>query len=228
MEISWNSEFEYKHRNPYHDKLESFDEFVFRDKEAEEFRGNWREKVFKKPDAQLVAEVGTGYGHFMEAYCQDHPEHQFVGLDYRFKRSFQVARRLSKLPERNFRYLRAKGERISFLFGEGELDRLFYFFPDPWPKARHNKKRLFQKPFLDAASIVLKPGAELWVKTDHYKYFCWMLEHLEEEDRFTVELKTFDLHGEHPDHEIARYITKFEKIFLAKNERINALVLRLK
>lgn len=224
---SYRADFVYKSRNPYNQKLDLFEEFVLKDNMAEELPNKWNKEVFNR-DAKLMAEIGTGFGHFMLEFCEKNPDVNFVGLDYRFKRSFNLARKLSKLENRNFKYLRAMGERISFIFGEQELDRIFYFFPDPWPKARHNKKRLFQKPFLDGCHKTLKPGGEVFVKTDHDGYFEWMLDVLKDEDRFEVLLQTWDLHQEYPTHFLSQYITKFEKIFMKKEIPTKALVLRKK
>jgi tRNA (guanine-N7-)-methyltransferase len=171
-------------------------------------------------------EIGTGYGEFMMEYCQKNPHINFIGLDHRFKRSFALAQKLNKLEHKNFKYLRARGERIEFMFDESEVQSVFYFFPDPWPKKRHNKKRLFQKPFLDACHKVLRPGGILYVKTDHDGYFDWMMEELKDEKRFEVLLQTRDLRGEHPEHFLSQFTTKFEKIFLSQGTLIKSVVLR--
>lgn len=220
-----NQEFKYTSNNPYHDRLKVFDHFVLRDDEGELLRGKWAKNEFKN-DQHLAVEIGSGYGHFMMEYTQKNPHENFIGLDHRFKRSFNLAKKLDSLEHKSFRYLRARGERLQFLFSDNEVSKLFYFFPDPWPKARHHKKRLFQKPFLDACHKILKQGGQLFVKTDHDGYFEWMLEHLNGEDRFELELKTFDLRAEHSDHFLASFETKFEKIFLSKGIKIKALVLR--
>jgi tRNA (guanine-N7-)-methyltransferase len=225
-DYSYRPDFKYsKSSNPYHDRLEIFDDFVLRDAESEKYQGNWGKEVFKNQNP-IHAEIGTGFGHFMHEYCQSNPDINFVGMDYRFKRSYHLAKRLAELKTSNFKYLRGKGERLEFIFGENELESLFYFFPDPWPKSRHHKKRLFQKPFLDACYKTLRPGGILYVKTDHDGYFDWMLEKLEGEKRFEVLLQTRDLHKDHSEHFLAKYITKFEKIFLQKEINIKAVVLK--
>ncbi len=213
----------YDHDNPYHDKLKDFDGFVLRDEEAEAHKGKWSE-VFGNSQP-LSVEIGTGYGEFMLEWCEKNPSDNFVGLDHRFKRSFHLAKKLSKITNKNFRYLRGKGERLEFTFGEGEVKNIFYFFPDPWPKNRHNKKRLFQKPFLNAAHKVLQTGGTLWVKTDHDGYFEWMLNELKDDTRFTVKLQTRDLRHEFPEHFLSLFTTKFEKIFLSQGTKIKALEL---
>lgn len=197
-----------------------------RDEEAEIHRGKWKD-VFGNEQA-LNVEIGTGYGEFMLEWCGNNPTENFVGLDHRFKRSFHLAKKLDKITNKNFRYLRGRGERLEFIFGEAEVSNIFYFFPDPWPKTRHFKKRLFQKPFLDAAHKVLKPNGTLWVKTDHDGYFEWMLNELKNETRFEIVLKSLDLRREHPEHFLAAYTTKFEKIFLSQGTLIKALELKKK
>ena len=114
------------------------------------------------------------------------------------------------------------------LFGENEVSKIFYFFPDPWPKKRHLKKRLFQKKFLDEAYQVLTCGGQILVKTDHDGYFDWMNNELRDDDRFEKIMFTKDLYQEEPQHFLASFQTKFEKIFLEKKIKIKAMVLRSK
>ena len=227
VDYSFKEDFKYKHENPYHDKLGEFGEFVLRDHEAESFRGKWNTDAFKR-DGKLFLEIGTGAGHFMIDYCVDHPEENFVGLDYRFKRSFYLAKRLATLEYKNFRYLRAKGERVEFMFGENELDGIFYFFPDPWPKTRHNKKRLIQEPFLKSAYKVLKPGALFYIKTDHDDYAAWMEREINQCGLFDVVMQSQDLRADYPEHLLSKYTTGFEKIFLKQEIKIKAFVLKSK
>lgn len=220
----YQKDFKYTHKNPYHDKLAVFDSFVLRDEAAETNVGKWHEHFGNKNP--LEVEIGTGYGDFMLEYCQKNSGVNFIGLDHRFKRSFSVAQKLDKLEHKNFRYLRARGERLGFMFDESEVQSVFYFFPDPWPKKRHHKKRLFQKPFLDDCHKVLKPGGILFVKTDHDGYFQWMLDELREEKRFEILLQSRDLRAEYPEHFLSQFATKFEKIFLSQGTLIKSVVLK--
>ncbi|MCK5882986.1 MAG: tRNA (guanosine(46)-N7)-methyltransferase TrmB [Bacteriovoracaceae bacterium] len=221
---AYSKEFKYTHNNPYHDRLEEFSEFVMRDLEAEAHAGNWNSQVFKR-DAHLCVEIGSGYGHFMMDYCEKNPKINFIGLDYRFKRSYALAKKLAEHPNDNFRYLRAKGERIHHTFAKDEVDTLFYFFPDPWPKTRHHKKRLFQAPFIEAANQVIAPGGRIFIKTDHDDYAEWMREVIAAQDKFDCVMDTSDLRGEHPEHFLASFSTKFEKIFIEKGIKIKAFEL---
>ena len=219
------ADFQYRHRNPYHDRLQDYGHFVLTDHQGEQFQGRWREAVFHN-SRPLVVEVGSGFGYFMREYCQQNPRANFIGMDYRFKRSFKLVKQLSHSGLDNFRYLRARGERLHFIFGPGEVDEIFLFFPDPWQKNRQHKKRLVQTPFLDSAHKVLTTQGTLSIKTDHAGYAQWMLEHFIQDDRWALELASCDLHRACPNHFLSIYTTKFEKIFLAQKIPTRAFVLR--
>ncbi|MDB9786866.1 hypothetical protein OAB57_02060, partial [Bacteriovoracaceae bacterium] len=111
-----------------------------------------------------------------------------------------------------------------------ELDNIFLFFPDPWPKKRHHKKRLFSKDFLLLAHHLLKNDGNIYIKTDHDGLFEWMQDVLNamENTHFSVVLKSYDLWKEHDDHFLASFQTSFEKLFRRKNTTIKALVLKKK
>lgn len=226
-DLTFSETFNYTHQNPYHDKLSEYADFVLRDKEGEAYQGIWNQDIFKRK-APLMVEIGSGHGDFMMDYCENNPSVNFIGIDYRFKRSFQLAKNLEKKNLSNLKFLRAKGERIEYLFGNNEVDRLYYFFPDPWPKTRHHKKRLFQAPFLNSAYKVLRPGGEIHIKTDHDGYALWMLEEISKSPLFELTFSTMDLRGEHPTHSLAQFTTKFEKIFIKKGILIKAFCLKSK
>ena len=224
VDHTYLQDFKYKTKNPYNDRLGDFNDFVFCGEQGEALRGKWNQDVFKRK-APICLEIGSGYGHFMMEYCEKNPDINFVGMDYRFKRSFALAKKLDQLTHKNFRFLRAKGERIGFLFDENEADTLFYFFPDPWPKTKHQKKRLFQTHFLEIAYKVLKPGGKFYIKTDHDGYALWMEKILDNQKLFNIDLKTTDLRQEHPAHFLSSFKTKFEKIFVAQGIKIKAFEL---
>lgn len=203
------------HDNPYHNKLKHFEKFVLRDEEGEKFKGCWNKKAFNR-QGPLVLEIGSGYGHFMLEYCSSHSDTNFVGMDYKFKRSFNLAKKLEQFEQRNFFYLRANGTRIDQIFENSELDQVFYFFPDPWPKNKHKKKRLFQETFLKQVYAVLRPQGKFFIKTDHLEYAKWMKSLLLNCPLFKLEMVSFNVREEYPNNFLSSFETKFEKIFLKK------------
>lgn len=223
-----------KETNPYHHKLQEFNEFVFLDHQPESFKGKWNQDVFKN-NHPLIIEIGVGYGEFMTHYCLQHPEHNYVGMDIRFKRSFNVAKKLQDKELQNMRFLRAQGQRLPWLFDQREIDQLLCFFPDPWPRKKQFKRRLFQKDFFQSLSTLLKPQGTLLFKTDHLEMFEWALNELSQCSNLNILWQSFDLYQDYEvliDEKIKQLVqpmvtfqTKFEKIFLQQNIPIKALVL---
>lgn len=216
--------FTYSGRNPYKQKLEQHSEFVFQNENSENYQGKWNDVVFTH-DRPLHLEIGAGYGEFMLQYCQENPDVNYVGMDFRFKRTYQLSQKLDQVESKNFRYLRAKAERLPFIFGENELTEIYFFFPDPWPKKRHHKKRLFQESFLENCYKTLGPQKKVYIKTDHDHYFGSMLDCLKNQSYFNIKFQTFDLWNDSNHPFLCSFTTKFEKIFVRQGVPIKALVL---
>jgi len=138
--------------NPYKAKILTYQDFVLSDEHARQAKSQWNATIFPK-QRPLKIEIGSGYGDFMMDYAKTGEQCNFIGIDFRIKRSFFLARKLEILREQNlshfdFRFLALNAINIHEYFGQGEISELFYFFPDPWPKKRHHRRRLFQKSFL--------------------------------------------------------------------------------
>jgi tRNA (guanine-N7-)-methyltransferase len=223
-----------KDTNPYHVKLQQFENFVYLDDQAEHFKGQWKNSVFKNT-LPLVVEIGVGYGDFMMNYCQQNPNTNYIGMDIRFKRSFGVAKKCDQQKLQNLRFLRAQGQRIPWLFDTQEIDQLFCFFPDPWPRAKQFKKRIFQRDLIQHLSKIIKPTGTLLFKTDHKDMFEWTLNEISHCENVDILWKTFDLYQDYNHVQDAKikelltpmvtFQTKFEKIFLQQNTPIKALIL---
>jgi tRNA (guanine-N7-)-methyltransferase len=92
---------------------------------------------------------------------------------------------------------------------DASLDLIYILFPDPWPKARHHKRRLIQAEFLSELARVMKPGAEVRFATDWANYAAWTLEHFVRDARFewTAE-RADDWRKPWPGHVTTRYEAK--------------------
>lgn len=223
-----------KDTNPYQFKLADLGSFIFLDHEAEKFRGKWQNQVFHN-DHPLIVEIGVGYGDFMTDYASKNPSTNYVGMDIRFKRSFGVAKKIKSLSLENIRFLRAQGQRLPYLFDKNEVDVLFCFFPDPWPRKKQHKKRILQKSLLDSIANILKPQGYFCFKTDHLEMFNWVYEELAHCPKLKLKWSSFDLYKDAPfveDEKIKNILypmvtfqTKFEKIFLQQNTHIKAMII---
>jgi tRNA (guanine-N7-)-methyltransferase len=120
----------------------------------------------------LEMEIGSGKGTFLTEQAKAHPQANFLGVEYARWFWRYASDRLRRNNCANARTVRA--EALYFLHehvpGES-IDVLHVYFPDPWPKKRHHKRRLVQGPFLAEVLRILKPGGCLQIVTDHADYF---------------------------------------------------------
>lgn len=223
-------EFRYpKARNLYEEKNRELKGIVYSDHEAEEHRGKWKEHFKVDLKAPLHVEIGCNAGHVCVEWAKQNPSHLYVGVDWKFKAIHRAAQKVLKLKLSQMKFFRAHAERLSYMFGPGEIDRLYLFFPDPWPKRAHWKNRFVTAKRLTELSKLLTPGGTLEIRTDHAGYFDWMLEEVGKVgESFKVLESTRDRHGSHPNPKSLKIpdITLFEGIFIREGIKINRLVLQ--
>ena len=143
------------------------------------FRRLEREEVFHSA-APLEVDLGCGDGSFLVEMAQHYPERNFLGVERLLGRVRKVGRRASRLGLENLKVLRLEAKYTAeWLLPRHSVNRLHLLFPDPWPKARHHKRRLVQEPFLAALENILVPGGEFLFKTDHEEYYEWALEEVD-------------------------------------------------
>ncbi len=140
------------------------------------------EKVFAGRVAKplpLVVELGYGRGEFLIGLAEAHPEQAYVGVEYSSKRTTKMARRLAKLELRNIALVEARAEDVLRDALTDESVACFWLnFPDPWPKARHHRRRFVQKETVARITRRLVPGGSLRVATDDPDYAEWIDAHL--------------------------------------------------
>ena len=144
--------------NPYVRLHREYAEIVPGD-QAPSYRGRWSE-VFGR-EAPLHLEIGTGNGSFLAAMALAHAEWDFLGVEIRFKRVVQGAKRIRAADLSNARMVRYDAFFLADLFAPASLAAIYLNHPDPWPKGKHEKNRLISKAFLSWAADTLVPGAGL-------------------------------------------------------------------
>ena len=130
--------------------------------------------------ALRVLEIGFGNGEALAAMAADHPGTDFIGVEVYRPGIGRLLQRLAGEAITNVRV--APGDATEFLgrrVGPGTIDRIQVFFPDPWPKKRHRKRRLVQGEFVDLMASRLGPGGTLHIATDWQDYAEHMLGELE-------------------------------------------------
>lgn len=140
-----------------------------------------------RPGRPLEIDLGCGDGSFLLGMAEHHPERDFLGVERLLGRVRKVCRKLTRRGLDNARVLRLDSKYlVEWLLPPGSVSRIHLLCPDPWPKARHHRRRLVQVGFLEAVSRALAPDGEFLFMTDHPEYHEWALERVKEFGGFTL------------------------------------------
>lgn len=191
------------------------------------WKGKW--KQWFPQTAPLYLELGCGKGTFLAELAFRHPEVNFLGIDLSSDILGVARRNIQKRFEQESRSVTNVAltaydiERILLMMdGQDVVDRLYINFCNPWPKGKHQKKRLTHTNQLEKYKTFLRPGAQLHFKTDDDGLFLSTQRYCREAG-FMVVWKTGDLHKE-PDSPQEAVTSEHEDRFTLLNIPIKALV----
>jgi tRNA (guanine-N7-)-methyltransferase len=120
----------------------------------------------------VEVDLGSGPGKFLVESARRFPERNFLGIERLLGRVRKTCRAASTIGLTNVRVLRLELDyTVRYLLPENSIWRFHLNFPDPWPKRRHQSRRVVDDEFLQAIHRSLLEGGELWIKTDHDSYF---------------------------------------------------------
>jgi tRNA (guanine-N7-)-methyltransferase len=123
-------------------------------------------------DNPVEIEIGMGKGTFLTEQATARPDVNFFGIEWARWFWRYASDRLRRRGCNNARTVRAEANYFLTEFvPPASIAVLHIYFPDPWPKARHHKRRLIQPPFMPLAARILKPGGRIQVVTDHQGYW---------------------------------------------------------
>ena len=188
-------------------------------REPEENRGRWLEAV--PGFGRLFLELGCGKGRFTAETARTIPDTLLVAVERVPDAMVVGMERVVAGGIGNVRFLDRDAQNLPAIFAPGEVDRIFINFCDPWPGKRHAKRRLTSEGFLRIYQGILKPGGEIWFKTDNSPLFEYSLEQFEALG-FTLSEVTRDLHADG----IRGVMTDYEAKFHAQGVPINRCVAR--
>lgn len=166
--------------------------------------------------APVILEIGCGTGTSTLAMAQDEPDLDVVAVEV-YRRGLaqllsSIDRASETAPVTNIRLIRGDGyDVLTDMFGPDSLTGVRVFFPDPWPKARHHKRRLLQPQTVALIADRLRPGGVLHAATDHPGYAAQIAEVGDAEPR----LRRISLDAERVPISVARPVTKYERKALA-------------
>lgn len=180
-------------------------------------KGKWMD--FFKNTNPLYVELGTGKGKFIVENCLKYPTINFIGIDSKYDVLYMALKKALNKEVKNLALIPFNVENIEDVFDKNEVDRLFINFCDPWPKARHAKRRLTNIRFLEKYKSFLKDEALIVFKTDNRVLFDYSIEQFKEAKLDIIDI-TYDLASEEDPENIT---TEYEMKFMEKGVKINRL-----
>ncbi|MFW6092322.1 MAG: tRNA (guanosine(46)-N7)-methyltransferase TrmB [Pseudomonadota bacterium] len=162
--------------------------------------------------APLGLEIGYGMGQALLEWARERPDWNLLGVEVYQPGVGSALLGIEREALENVRLVEGPAEQlVEARLPPESLDEVRIFFPDPWPKKRHHKRRLIQSPFVATLAERLRPGALLWVATDWEPYAEWIVEVLDAEP---------SLIRQERETAPARPRTRFESRGLARGHRV--------
>lgn len=153
-------------------------------------------------------EIGFGNGDTLLALAERHPERDFLGIEVHRPGAGSLLRRAAARSLHNLRVSTHDAvEVLRDQFAPASLSAVHLYFPDPWPKKRHHKRRIVQPAFVELVADRLIDGGRFLLATDWEPYAAWMLEVLTQCDA----LENVDAAGEYSPRPDTRPVTRFEQ-----------------
>lgn len=177
-------------------------------------KGNWK-AVFGN-DKPIQAEFGTGKGKFISTMAERNPDINYIGVECQAPVLYKALRKVEKKKIPNLRYILFDVNETETAFDEGDLERIFLNFVDPWPKSRHAKRRLTHRRFISMFRKVLGLSGEIHVKTDNRGLFEFTLNEFAD---INLKMKNISLDLAN-DSTFENVTTEYEEKFMRKGQPI--------
>ena len=185
--------------------------------EPEQLKGQW--KTISGGRKELHVELGCGKGRFTANTAEANPDVFLVAIEKVPDAMVVAMERVCEMGLENVRFMDRDVVKLPEIFENGEADRVYINFCDPWPKSRDAKYRLTAPDFLRKYADILPLGGQIHFKTDNTPLFTWSVEQFEAEGWELSEV-TNDLHANGP----VGIMTDYEAKFYAEGMTINRLV----
>ena len=176
---------------------------------------------FKELNAPIYLEIGSGKGQFLVDMAKKFPEINFIGVEKNVSCSGFLAKKLVEGEIPNAKMFYGDGKDVLDNMKDNTVKYLFLNFSDPWPKKRHNKRRLTHDNFLKEYKRVLMDDGELIFKTDNFDLFEFSVEKFTELGFNIVSItRDYETHVEFDT------MTEYEASFRSKGQKIARIVVR--
>ncbi len=171
----------------------------------------------QEPGFRFEIEIGCGNGHFLTEYARDRGDAVLLGIDLKPERCEKAAHKAGRLGLGRVLIVCARAEALVEALPPAIVDAFHIYFPDPWPKARHRRRRFLRMPQLETLHGGLKPGGRLYFATDFFDYYLQTKLLLLAHGGFTLEEST-------PPSQA--FVSVFGRKFAGWGRRFHAIVAR--
>lgn len=199
------------------EKIRAHEAFLI--EEPETLKGRWADAF--KGSGPLYLEIGCGKGQFITNMAQNHKDWKLVAFEGHESVALHAMEKAADKECSNVRFVLKYVKSLEDIFEPGEVDGLFLNFSDPWPKARHEKRRLTCGARLAEYARVVKKGGHIEFKTDNDGLFEYTLGQVEDLEQMEIEEISRDLHGQYPQGSFVT--TEYEDKFAEAGKKINFL-----
>ena len=195
------------------EKIAQYPQFVV--PEPTKYFGKWH-TLFENNNS-IHVEIGTGKGRFITELAKRNPNINYIGIEAYDSVIVSALDRLIEANLPNLKLIKRNAKEILSFFAPGEISRIYLNFSDPWPKKRHEKRRLTYRKFLEMYEQILIPGGEIHLKTDNQGFFEYSIVSF---SQYGCKIKAInlDLHNDPANED--NIMTEYEEKFSAKGNRI--------
>lgn len=186
------------------EKILQFDNIIMLDPKS--LKGSWH-KHFKN-DNPIYLEIGTGKGQFIIGNAQKNPNINYIGCEISDSVIYKAAKKANDLNLSNLFFINIDAFKLDEVFEKNEIEKIYLNFSDPWPKSRHEKRRLTSGEFLGVYKKILPDEGLIEFKTDNRKLFEYSVMKFNEL-RYDILRLSLDLHSDYDDIITTEYEDKF-------------------
>ncbi|WP_141433773.1 tRNA (guanosine(46)-N7)-methyltransferase TrmB [Bacillus sp. 03113] len=194
------------------DKIEQYPQYIVPNPEM--YKESWKDAF--ELNQPLHIEIGTGKGRFITEMARANPHINYLGIELYESVIVSALDRLIEAELPNVKLLNVNANNLHTYFSKNDVDRVYLNFSDPWPKIRHEKRRLTYKSFLKLYEEILVDKGEIHFKTDNQGLFEFSLKSFSEYGLLLTFL-SLDLHKSDFEGNI---MTEYEEKFSNKGNRI--------
>lgn len=195
------------------EKLLSYSQWVPID--AEIYKGKWNE-YFGNTNPIFV-ELGTGKGKFITTLAEQNPNINYIGVELHEEVLLSAVKKAAEKELKNIAFIWTNINQLEKYFSNGEVNRFYLNFSDPWPKKRHYKRRLTYRDYLKIYLSLLHPEGHIELKTDNAGLFEFSLNEFAATGCLLKDI-TFNLH--HSEYAQENVMTEYETRFVEQGMNI--------